>query len=140
MVLWLLLVFRDRYTVVLLYPDNDDCDSKEDREGKDGEKIPLFLNREETNGIFYIDVLFPFDRIEPENMQHIDIIDSEKNLAASIPYNGTGSFQPGENTIVQFKWTTLMKANQRRHWFGRVIRADKIHWQEALFWSVWEED
>lgn len=43
-------------------------------EGNDGAKIPLFLNREETNGIFYIDVLFPFDRIEPENMQHIPFL------------------------------------------------------------------
>ena len=43
-------------------------------DGAEGDKIPLFLSREETNGIFYIDILFPFDRLEPEYVQYIPFL------------------------------------------------------------------
>ena len=43
-------------------------------DGADGVKVPLFLSREETNGIFYMDVLFPFDRLPPEYVQYIPFL------------------------------------------------------------------
>ena len=48
----------------------------------------------------------------PDNLQDIKITDSGKNLVATIHYNGTGSFEPGENTLVQFKWAPLVKPTQ----------------------------
>lgn len=48
----------------------------------------------------------------PDNLQDIKITDSGKNLVATIHYNGTGSFEPGENTLVQFKWAPLAKPTQ----------------------------
>ena len=39
--------------------------------GSDGSDVPLFVSQEDTNGIFYIDVLFPFDRLPAEYVQHI---------------------------------------------------------------------
>ena len=46
----------------------------ESADGADGSKVPLFISEEETNGIFYIDVLFPFDRLEPEYFQYIPFL------------------------------------------------------------------
>ncbi|MCQ2591833.1 MAG: insulinase family protein [Treponema sp.] len=43
-------------------------------EGADGVKIPLFVNKENTNGIFYLDVMFPFDRLEPKYYEHIPLL------------------------------------------------------------------
>ncbi|MCQ2589611.1 MAG: insulinase family protein [Treponema sp.] len=42
--------------------------------GADGSDIPLFINDVKTNGIFYIDVCFPFDCLEPEDIQHINFL------------------------------------------------------------------
>lgn len=38
------------------------------------EKIPLFINDVNTNGIFYVDVCFPFDCINPEDFQYITFL------------------------------------------------------------------
>lgn len=40
----------------------------------DGGKIPLFINDVKTNGIFYIDVCFPFDCLKPEDFQYITFL------------------------------------------------------------------
>ena len=53
--------------------------------GNDGVKIPLFINREDTNGIFYIDVLFPFDRIKPEYVQHLPFL---SDVITNLGWNG----------------------------------------------------
>ncbi len=42
--------------------------------GADGSEIPLMVSREETNGLFYVDVLFPFDRLSPEYFKHIPFL------------------------------------------------------------------
>lgn len=42
--------------------------------GSDGSKIPLFINEEDTKGIFYFEVLFPFDTLEPEQLQHLPFL------------------------------------------------------------------
>lgn len=43
-------------------------------EGNEGHKVPLFVNEVETNGIFYVDVAFPFDNLHPSNYQHIPFL------------------------------------------------------------------
>ncbi|MCR4580855.1 MAG: insulinase family protein [Treponema sp.] len=43
-------------------------------EGFDGSKVPLFINEEATNGIFYIDVMFPFDRLAPSDYRYIPFL------------------------------------------------------------------
>ena len=55
--------------------------------GKDGSDVPLFVSREETNGIFYIDVLFPFDRLSPEHFKHIPFL---SNVITNIGWEGKG--------------------------------------------------
>ncbi|MCQ2587271.1 MAG: insulinase family protein [Treponema sp.] len=40
----------------------------------DNSEIPLFISNEETNGIFYIDVMFPFDNLGPENYKYIPLL------------------------------------------------------------------
>ena len=42
--------------------------------GADGSDIPLFVSEEETNGLFYIDVLFPFDTLSPDHFKHIPFL------------------------------------------------------------------
>ena len=37
-------------------------------------KIPLFVSEEDTNGIFYLDVCFPFDVLDVEQIRHIPLI------------------------------------------------------------------
>ncbi len=55
--------------------------------GADGSKVPLFVSQEETNGIFYIDVLFPFERLEPEYLQHIPFL---ADVITNLGWNGKG--------------------------------------------------
>ena len=43
-------------------------------EGADGAKVPLFVNEEKTNGIFYVDVMFPFDRLTPSDYRYIPFL------------------------------------------------------------------
>ncbi len=40
-------------------------------EGSDGSKVPLFVNEEETNGLFYIDIMFPFDNLDVSYYKYI---------------------------------------------------------------------
>ena len=44
--------------------------------GADKSKIPLFVNQEQTKGIFYVDVMFPFDRLSPEDYRYIPFLAS----------------------------------------------------------------
>ena len=53
--------------------------------GADGSDIPLFVSREETNGLFYIDVMFPFDRLSPEYFKHIPFL---SNVITNIGWEG----------------------------------------------------
>lgn len=45
-------------------------------EGNDSAKIPLFFSEEDTNGIFYVDVLFPCDTMGVEKIRHIPFLTS----------------------------------------------------------------
>lgn len=38
---------------------------------KDGQNIPLFVNDINSNGIFYFDVMFPFDCLEPKDLEYV---------------------------------------------------------------------
>ncbi len=42
--------------------------------GADGSKVPFFVSDEDTNGLFYLDVLFPFDRIDVKNYKYISFL------------------------------------------------------------------
>ena len=42
--------------------------------GADNSDIPLFVSEEDTNGIFYVDVLFPFDTLKPEYFKHVPFL------------------------------------------------------------------
>ena len=53
--------------------------------GSDGSKLPLFINREQTNGIFYMDVMFPFDGLEPKYYRHIPTL---SNVITNMGWNG----------------------------------------------------
>ena len=53
--------------------------------GFDGCKVPVFINKEATNGIFYMDVLYPFDRIEPEKFQYMPFL---SNVLTNLGWNG----------------------------------------------------
>lgn len=53
--------------------------------GADGSDIPLFVSEEDTNGLFYIDLLFPFDRLAPNYYQHIPFLSS---IITNIGWNG----------------------------------------------------
>lgn len=43
-------------------------------EGFDKSEVPLFVSEEETNGIFYVDILYPFDRLHPSYYKHIPLL------------------------------------------------------------------
>ena len=49
--------------------------------------IPLFVSKEDTNGIFYIDVLFPFDNLAPEYVQHIPFL---SDVITNLGWDGKG--------------------------------------------------
>lgn len=53
--------------------------------GHDNSEIPLFVSNEETNGIFYMDVLFPYDRLSPEYYQYIPLL---SDSIGSFGWNG----------------------------------------------------
>ncbi len=53
--------------------------------GADGSDIPLFVSHEETNGLFYVDVLFPFDRLSPEHFKHVPFL---SNVITNIGWEG----------------------------------------------------
>ncbi len=55
--------------------------------GADGSDVPLFVSKEETNGIFYIDVLFPFDQLPPQYLQHIPFL---ADVITNLGWNGKG--------------------------------------------------
>jgi len=55
--------------------------------GSDGNKVPLFVSQEDTNGIFYVDVLFPFDRLKPEYLQHIPFL---SDVITNLGWNNKG--------------------------------------------------
>ena len=55
--------------------------------GADGSDIPLFVSEEDTNGLFYIDVLFPFDRLPVEYVQHIPFF---TDVLTNLGWNGKG--------------------------------------------------
>ncbi len=55
--------------------------------GSDGADVPLFVSQEDTNGIFYIDVLFPFDRLESQYVQHIPFL---ADVITNLGWNGKG--------------------------------------------------
>ncbi|MCR5189359.1 MAG: insulinase family protein, partial [Treponema sp.] len=53
--------------------------------GSDNSDIPLFVSKEDTNGLFYIDLLFPFDRLEPEYLQYLPFLSS---VITNMGWNG----------------------------------------------------
>ena len=55
--------------------------------GADGSDVPLFISKEETNGIFYIDVLFPFDNLPAKYLQHIPFL---TDVITNLGWNGKG--------------------------------------------------
>ena len=55
--------------------------------GADSSDVPLFLSEEDTNGIFYLDVLFPFDRLPAEYVQHIPFF---TDILTNLGWNGKG--------------------------------------------------
>ncbi len=55
--------------------------------GADGSDVPLFISKEETNGLFYIDVLFPFDRLPAEYLQHLPFL---SDVITNLGWNGKG--------------------------------------------------
>lgn len=55
--------------------------------GADGSDVPLFISKEETNGIFYIDVLFPFDNLPPQYLQYLPFL---SDVITNLGWNGKG--------------------------------------------------
>ena len=55
--------------------------------GADGSDVPLFVSQEDTNGIFYVDVLFPFDRLPAEYIQHVPFF---TDILTNLGWNGKG--------------------------------------------------
>lgn len=55
--------------------------------GADDSDVPLFISKEETNGIFYIDVLFPFDNLPAEYLQHVPFL---ADVITNLGWNGKG--------------------------------------------------
>ncbi len=55
--------------------------------GSDGCDLPLFVSQEDTNGIFYLDVLFPSDRLAPEYLQHLPFL---SDVMTNLGWNGKG--------------------------------------------------
>lgn len=52
--------------------------------GYQNEKIPLFVSKEETSGIFYLEVLFPFDQIECNKFKYIPFL---SNIITNLGWN-----------------------------------------------------
>lgn len=55
--------------------------------GADGSDIPLFISCEDTNGIFYADILFPFDNLPAQYVQHVPFL---ADVMTNLGWNGKG--------------------------------------------------
>lgn len=53
--------------------------------GSDENEIPLFVSKEDVKGIFYFDVLFPFDNLEPQELQYIPFL---SEILTNLGWNG----------------------------------------------------
>ena len=53
--------------------------------GADGSDIPLFVSKEETNGLFYLDLLFPFDNLDAKYLKYLPFLSS---VATNLGWNG----------------------------------------------------
>ena len=53
--------------------------------GLDNSDIPLFISKEDTNGLFYVDLLFPFDRLESKYLQYLPFLSS---VITNMGWNG----------------------------------------------------
>lgn len=53
--------------------------------GLDGNEIPLFVSKENTKGIFYFDALFPFDNLEPQELQYVPFL---SEVITNLGWNG----------------------------------------------------
>ena len=56
-------------------------------EGADKAKVPVFVSKQDTNGIFYINVYYPFDRIDPKYYEHIPFM---SNVITCLGWGGKG--------------------------------------------------
>ena len=56
-------------------------------EGADKSKIPVFVSKQDTNGIFYINVFYPFDRLEPKYYEHVPFL---SNVLTNLGWAGKG--------------------------------------------------
>lgn len=54
-------------------------------EGNNNVKIPVAISEEETNGIFYLDVCFPYDRLSPCYFKHIPFL---ATIISNMGWNG----------------------------------------------------
>ncbi|MCR4734903.1 MAG: insulinase family protein [Treponema sp.] len=54
-------------------------------EGENNTKVPLFINKENTNGIFYMDVLFPFDNLDVSLYKYIPLLTT---VMTNLGWNG----------------------------------------------------
>lgn len=52
--------------------------------GADRSNIPYFVSKENTNGIFYFDILFPFDRLDPSYYQYTPFL---SNVMTNLGWN-----------------------------------------------------
>ena len=52
--------------------------------GFDNNDIPLFVSEEDTSGLFYIDILFPFDNLDPKYFQHVPFL---SNVITNLGWN-----------------------------------------------------
>ena len=49
--------------------------------------VPLFISKEETNGLFYMEVLFPFDTISPKYYKYMTFL---SNIITNLGWNKKG--------------------------------------------------
>ncbi|MCR4954026.1 MAG: insulinase family protein [Treponema sp.] len=53
--------------------------------GEGDVNVPLFISKENTNGIFYMDVLFPFDTLEPSLYKYVPML---SDVITNMGWNG----------------------------------------------------
>ncbi len=53
--------------------------------GADGSDIPVLLNKQNTNGIIYLDVSYPFDSLSPEKLKYLDLYN---NFTSTLGWGG----------------------------------------------------
>ena len=56
-------------------------------EGADNSKIPVFVSKQDTNGIFYMNVFYPFDRLEPKYYEYVPFL---SNVLTNLGWAGKG--------------------------------------------------